>query len=112
MFSIMRRFTSEVEEYGIDEAFADVTGLRRPMHMSYFKMAQKMKEEIQKRQLVGKIRINKSGCLGQCSKGISIVVYPEGVWYGHVTKEDVAEIVEKHLVGNEPVERLRTNLNR
>jgi len=36
-----------------------------------------------------------------------VVVYPEGVWYGRVTVQDVEEIVEKHLVGGEPVERLR-----
>jgi (2Fe-2S) ferredoxin len=35
------------------------------------------------------------------------VVYPEGVWYGHVTEADVEEIVEKHLKGGDPVERLR-----
>ena len=67
-----------------------------------------MKEEIKKRGLNKKIRINKAGCLDQCSKGVSMVVYPEGVWYGHVTKEDVMEIVESHLMGNKPVDRLRT----
>ncbi|MGH2900974.1 MAG: (2Fe-2S) ferredoxin domain-containing protein, partial [Solirubrobacteraceae bacterium] len=34
-------------------------------------------------------------------------VYPEQVWYGHVTVDDIPEIVEKHLVGGEVVERLR-----
>jgi (2Fe-2S) ferredoxin len=35
-----------------------------------------------------------------------VVVYPEGIWYGRVRPEDVAEIVERHLIGGEPVERL------
>jgi (2Fe-2S) ferredoxin len=34
-------------------------------------------------------------------------VYPEGVWYANVKPEDVPEIVERHLVGGQPVERLR-----
>jgi (2Fe-2S) ferredoxin len=68
----------------------------------------KLKEAAHARGLKGKIRINKAGCLDQCSEGVSIVVYPEGVWYGHVTVADVEEIVEKHLVGGQPVERLRT----
>lgn len=67
-----------------------------------------MKEEIKKRGLNKKIRINKSGCLDQCSKGVSMVVYPEGVWYGKVTMNDVTEIIESHLIGNRPVKRLRT----
>ena len=53
------------------------------------------------------VRINKSGCLDQCEHGPTVVVYPEGVWYGGVQPEDAAEIVEQHLVGGRPVERLR-----
>ncbi len=47
MFEIMRRFSSEVEEYSIDEGFADLTGLRRPLNMSYEKITLTMKEQIQ-----------------------------------------------------------------
>jgi (2Fe-2S) ferredoxin len=36
-----------------------------------------------------------------------MVVYPEAVWYGNVRPEDAAVIVEEHLVGGRPVERLR-----
>jgi len=57
--------------------------------------------------LSGKVRINKSGCLDQCEHGPTVVVYPEGVWYGHVQPSDAAAIVEEHLVGGRPVERLR-----
>ena len=53
------------------------------------------------------VRVNKSGCLDQCALGATCVVYPEGVWYGGVTEADVEEIVERHLVNGEPVERLR-----
>ncbi|MFH1426087.1 MAG: DNA polymerase IV [Candidatus Kerfeldbacteria bacterium] len=48
MFDIMRRFTSEVEEYSIDEAFADLTGLRRPLNMTYPQIAAAIKEAIEK----------------------------------------------------------------
>jgi (2Fe-2S) ferredoxin len=54
-----------------------------------------------------KVRINKAGCLDQCEHGPMVVVYPEAVWYGKVRPEDAAEIVEEHLVGGRPVERLR-----
>lgn len=46
MFSIMRRFTDQVEEYSIDEAFADITGMRRALRSSYEAIAANMKKEI------------------------------------------------------------------
>lgn len=48
MFQVMRRFTPQVEEYSIDEAFADVTGLRRVRHSSYETIALKIKAEIER----------------------------------------------------------------
>lgn len=55
----------------------------------------------------GKIRINKSGCLGRCDEGPVIVVYPEGVWYQYVDKEDVEDIIQQHLINGQVVDRLR-----
>jgi (2Fe-2S) ferredoxin len=52
------------------------------------------------------VRPNKSGCLDQCARGVTLVVYPDGVWYGGVTVADVDEIIEQHLLGGRPVERL------
>jgi len=57
--------------------------------------------------LGSRVRINKSGCLDQCEHGPMVVVYPDAVWYGNVRPEDAAAIVEEHLVGGRPVERLR-----
>lgn len=47
MFEIMRRYTSIVEEYSIDEAFADITGMRRPLNMSYLQIAEHIKKDIE-----------------------------------------------------------------
>lgn len=55
----------------------------------------------------GKVRINKSGCLDRCEEGPVIVVYPEAVWYTYVDRADIDEIIDRHVVGGEIVERLR-----
>lgn len=65
-----------------------------------------LKAELTKRGLSKVIRANNAGCLDQCEHGVAVVVYPEQVWYGGVTVDDVGEIVEKHLIGGEPVTRL------
>jgi (2Fe-2S) ferredoxin len=55
----------------------------------------------------GKVRVNKAGCLDRCELGPVAVVYPEAVWYTYVDEKDIDEIVDAHLVGGRPVERLR-----
>jgi (2Fe-2S) ferredoxin len=66
----------------------------------------RLKEELASRGISKIVRANNAGCLDQCEHGVAVVVYPEQVWYGGVTVDDIAEIVEKHLVGGEVVERL------
>jgi len=61
---------------------------------------------LQERQLFDKVRVTTAGCLGPCSEGPSVLVYPEGVMYGGVSKEDVAAIFDQHLENDRPVERL------
>jgi DNA polymerase-4/DNA polymerase V len=48
MFAIMRRFTPDVEEYSIDEAFSDITGMRRALRLTYEDIALKMKTDIER----------------------------------------------------------------
>lgn len=63
--------------------------------------------EVQARNLFEKIAVTSTGCLGPCGQGPSVLVYPEGVMYGPVGKGDVREILEQHLLGGTPVERLK-----
>lgn len=58
-----------------------------------------------------KARANKSGCLGICDFGPTVAIYPEGIFYVGVKKEDVKEIVESHILNKKPVERLLLKQN-
>ena len=55
----------------------------------------------------GKVRINSAGCLDRCEQGPVIVVYPQETWYTYVDREDLDEIIERHLQKGEVVERLK-----
>lgn len=67
------------------------------------------KKQVKKRGLAGqgKVRVNTAGCLDRCEEGPVCVVYPDAVWYTYVDTEDIDEIIESHVVGGKPVERLK-----
>lgn len=70
-----------------------------------------MKETLKALDLhgAGKTRVSKSGCLGRCSLGPCLVVYPEGVWYTYASFADIDEIINQHLVAGVIVERFLIN---
>ena len=55
----------------------------------------------------GGVRVNKAGCLDRCAGGPVAVVYPDETWYTYVDQHDIDEIVDSHLAGGRPVDRLR-----
>ena len=62
--------------------------------------------ELQERNLYDKVAITNTGCLGPCGMGPNVLVYPEGVMYGNLSKDDVKVIFDEHLQGGTPVSRL------
>ncbi len=66
----------------------------------------KLKAELKKRGLSSIVRANNAGCLDACEFGISMVIYPEGIWYGGVKEEDVEEIIDRTIINGEVIQRL------
>jgi len=50
------------------------------------------------------VRVNRAGCLGVCTQGPIMVVYPEGVWYAGLDEAKIDKIIESHFLGGKPVE--------
>lgn len=44
------------------------------------------------------VRANSAGCLDQCELGPVVVIYPQGIWYGRVTLDDVDRIVQETVI--------------
>ena len=59
------------------------------------------KTELKRRKLGPLVRANSAGCLEQCEYGPTVVIYPQGIWYGNVTAADVPRILDETVVGGQ-----------
>jgi (2Fe-2S) ferredoxin len=66
-----------------------------------------LKALVKESGLGDRVIVNRTNCLKHCSRGITVAVYPENVWYAGVDPEDLPEICEEHLRSGRPLERLR-----
>lgn len=65
-----------------------------------------LKSGVKAAGLAKDLRVTKSGCLGQCGHGPTMVLWPDNVWYAGVRAEDVPDLLA-HLKGGPVVARLR-----
>ncbi|MDX9700054.1 MAG: (2Fe-2S) ferredoxin domain-containing protein [Rhodocyclaceae bacterium] len=63
-------------------------------------------DAFQARNLWNEHAVTNTGCLGPCGSGPSVLVYPEGVMYAGVSATDIDEIIDSHVLGDQPVTRL------
>lgn len=66
---------------------------------------QRFSEKLEEEDITD-VMVSNTGCLKVCEKGPIAVVYPDNVWYGSLTADDVDEIVENHIMKGEVVKRL------
>lgn len=67
---------------------------------------EKMAMGVDERGLFGKAFVTSAACMGPCSAGPVVVVYPDAVWYQKVKPEDVDEILDQHIAQGKKVDRL------
>jgi NADH:ubiquinone oxidoreductase subunit F (NADH-binding)/(2Fe-2S) ferredoxin len=71
-----------------------------------YSIMDEFKKELETRGLSDEIKILETGNLGITGKGVTLVVYPEGIYYVNIQKDDVKRIVEEHLLKGRPVKDL------
>ncbi len=71
-----------------------------------------LKRTIHEKGLKREVRVTSTRCLGACAKGPTVVIYPEGIWYTVPKVEDAQEIIERHILNGEKVERLIMKKNK
>ena len=58
-----------------------------------------LKAAVKQRDIGGLVRVNSAGCLDQCELGPTLVIYPQGVWYGNIQPADIPRIVDSLASG-------------
>ena len=69
-------------------------------------MMQNLRDAIKAAGLENDVKVVQTGCFGFCAQGPIVKVMPDNVFYVQVKPEDAKEIVEKHIVQHQVVERL------
>lgn len=64
------------------------------------------KKAVKDNGLLAEVRAQRAGCFETCEQGPSVIVYPEGIFYGKVQLSDVNEIIEEHILNDRIVTRL------
>ncbi len=70
------------------------------------KIQDEFEKQLKEKGLENEVKLVQTGCFGLCALGPVVIVYPEGAFYSTVKVDDVAEIVEEHLLKGRIVTRL------
>lgn len=65
-----------------------------------------LKQKLAEKGIKKTYRANSAGCLDVCEHGAAMVIYPQGIWYGGVTENDLDLIIEKTLLKDTIIEKL------
>ena len=60
-------------------------------------IAEELKKVAKEMNLKGKLRVARSGCFDLCAFGPNMMIWPEGLWFMKVTKDDLPKIIETYM---------------
>jgi len=53
----------------------------------------KLKDEVARRGWRPQVRVSHCGCMGLCSDGPNVILYPQKIWFSDVSNDDVDSIL-------------------
>ncbi len=56
-----------------------------------------LREDAKAKKLHPMVRVAQAKCLGQCAKGVNIMVYPENKWHSDVRVDDIPAITRMYI---------------
>lgn len=57
-------------------------------------IARALAEGVQERDMSDQVMVTPTGCFGLCTKGPVVMIYPQQIWYGQVSPDDVEDILD------------------
>ena len=69
-------------------------------------LVERFQQELADRQLTEKISLRRTGCHGFCERGPMVVLHPQKIFYQRIKVDDVPEIIDKTILGEEIIDRL------
>lgn len=64
---------------------------------------ERLQEEVKAHGLEEKVAVIKTGCFGLCALGPVMITQPDGCFYAHLEMDHIPEIIEKHIIGGQPI---------
>lgn len=58
-------------------------------------LRERLREGVEKRGWLGRVRISQCGCMGLCERGPNVMIYPAGVWFQEAKPDDADAILGK-----------------
>ena len=81
---ICQVFVCTKDRQGIRESCADGDSLS---------IRSLLKDEVKSRGWKDRVRVSQCGCVGLCTKGPNVIIYPQNIWFSGVTESDLPEII-------------------